>query len=550
MRHRDIWQYFILSGLLLTFSWVAIGDIYPLVFFAFVPVFFVTNDYILHQKNLKIIFLATYLAFFIWNLFTTYWIYFASPFGAVGAIVLNSLFSTCSYFLGVKISEKLYKRLHFLPLVSSWIAWEFLHQHWDLSWTWLTLGNVFANIPAMIQWYEWTGTLGGTFWILLINFLIFKFLFRWKRRIFQQVLVVFLVPVLFSLLIYNGRKSNLTEENPIHVLAVQPNLDPYTEKFGTQGHLLLMDSLQTIYHSFKNQKIDHVLLPETAVTEDENYSFDRENHLILKGLWEHQLEKSEHLKEVKELTKKYFPKAKILGGMDARSLITDGDTIGTEANKINIATHTPLYFKNHNAAFWISGNDKILSYNKMKLVVGVELFPFAPILEPIFSSWMANLGGTSGTLGRAKSPEVFSDENKKIKIAPIICYESVYGGFVAEYVKKGANLLYIITNDAWWGNSPGHKQHQAYARLRAIETRKWVVRAANTGISSFIDPLGMVYQSTQYGEKTAIHQQIYPNDIQTFYVRCKDYFAYLSLIFVALFLILGWTRDLLKMVKK
>jgi apolipoprotein N-acyltransferase len=536
MNNKDIWGYFILSGFLLTISWVSIGDIYPLIFFAFVPIFFLTNDYILRKKNLRIIFFATYLAFFIWNICTTYWIYFASPYGAVGAVVLNTLFTSSSYMLGVYISRKYYKKLHFLPIASAWIAWEFLHQYWDLSWTWLTLGNVFAQVPLIIQWYEFTGVLGGSLWILGINFLTFKFLFRLKKSVFQQVVLLFLIPTFLSLLILNWRNT-ISKKQSVNVLVVQPNIDPYKEKFGPDGHALFMDAIKSIYISFKNRPVDHVLLPETAVSDLFGYSLERDS-LILQGIWEHQLEKSKNLQEVKQLTARYFPKAKILGGMDAKSIVPSAAANPIDCDKIRLSkedSDTTLCYKNHNAAFWISGGHFDF-YNKSKLVVGVELFPFEPVLGPFFSSWMADLGGTSGTLGVSKEVKVFEDINKKIKVAPIICYESVYGSFVGSYVKKGANLLYIITNDAWWGNTPGHRQHQAYAQLRALETRKWIARSANTGISSFIDPLGKSYQNTSYNQKTGIYQKIHPNNIQTFYTIFGDYLAYFALLILFLYL--------------
>ncbi|MFZ8281203.1 nitrilase-related carbon-nitrogen hydrolase, partial [Staphylococcus aureus] len=74
--------------------------------------------------------------------------------------------------------------------------------------------------------------------------------------------------------------------------------------------------------------------------------------------------------------------------------------------------------------------------------------------------------------------------------APIICYESIYGEYIRTYVQKKATLLSIITNDGWWGNTPGYQQHLAYAKLRAIENNRWVVRSANTGVSAIINNKG------------------------------------------------------------
>jgi apolipoprotein N-acyltransferase len=288
-----------------------------------------------------------------------------------------------------------------------------------------------------------------------------------------------------------------------------------------------------IFKEYEKTKVDHIVLPETAVLDDPSY-FWNGNKMIFQGLWEDQLDQSKNLKEILQLTQDYFPNAKILGGIDARSLVFGADTNAVATQKIKTSQQN-IYYQNHNAAFWTK-NDSIFDvYNKSKLVVGVELFPFEAILAPIFSSWMSNLGGTNGTLGISKEMKIFDDENKKIKIAPIICYESIYAYFVADAVKKGANLLYIITNDAWWGNTPGHQQHHFYAQLRAIETRKWIARSANTGISSFIDPLGNSWQNTLYNQQIGIFQTIYPNEIQTIYTTFGDYLAYISFFIIICF---------------
>jgi apolipoprotein N-acyltransferase len=97
---------------------------------------------------------------------------------------------------------------------------------------------------------------------------------------------------------------------------------------------------------------------------------------------------------------------------------------------------------------------------------------------------------------------------------------------VGDYIDKGANMIAIITNDGWWDNSPGYKQHQQYAILRAIETRKFIARSANTGISCFIHPDGTVTQPTDWWVPAVIKENIIISAGETFYVRHGDYIAY------------------------
>jgi apolipoprotein N-acyltransferase len=169
--------------------------------------------------------------------------------------------------------------------------------------------------------------------------------------------------------------------------------------------------------------------------------------------------------------------------------------------------------------------------HKSKLVPGVELVPFSAYL-PFLSALAIENGGTSGTLGIEKQPKILSVD--QVKLAPIICYESIYGDFVRQQVQKGAQLLCIITNDGWWGNTPGYQQHFSFARLRAIETRRWVLRSANTGTSGSIDPRGKIIKKTAYWTKASFAQTVTLRSDQTFYTKYGDWPAGLSLSWILL----------------
>ena len=149
---------------------------------------------------------------------------------------------------------------------------------------------------------------------------------------------------------------------------------------------------------------------------------------------------------------------------------------------------------------------------------------------------MLNFGGTVASLGIDDTRKVFTNPFNKGKLAPIICYESVYGEFTTEYVKNGANFLAIMTNDSWWGVTQGHKQLLSYARLRAIETRREIARSANSGISAHINAKGDIEGDTLYGDRTALFAKINLYEGETFYVRAGDLLTRIS-IFVLGFLI-------------
>jgi len=157
-----------------------------------------------------------------------------------------------------------------------------------------------------------------------------------------------------------------------------------------------------------------------------------------------------------------------------------------------------------------------------------------------------NLGGTSGGLGYSEHPAVFKAPNGSSVIAPIICYESIYGEYVTEYSRKGANLFAIITNDGWWGDTPGYKQHLAYASLRAIENRKSIVRSANTGISAIINEKGEILASTDWWEEDVISAKVKLNSTLTFYAKYGDYIGRIASLLAVLMLVLTMVRKLNK----
>ena len=169
----------LLTSLMLLFAWPANG-IAPLLFIAFVPLLILENEVYRQKKlgNKSHLFGWAYLTFFLFNIFTTWWIYFASPFGMFGAVLANSLLMAFVFQLFHITHLRLGDKMGYGALIAFWMFFEYLHMDWDLSWPWLNLGNGFAAWADMVQWYEYTGTQGGTLWIWMVNILIFRILFK------------------------------------------------------------------------------------------------------------------------------------------------------------------------------------------------------------------------------------------------------------------------------------------------------------------------------------------------------------------------------------
>ncbi len=184
----------------------------------------------------------------------------------------------------------------------------------------------------------------------------------------------------------------------------------------------------------------------------------------------------------------------------------------------------------YNTALYID-TANVVAYHKGKLVLGVEVVPqwamaFAEAID---------LGGYVGSLGKGEQRMVV--ESGGVGVGAAICYESIYGEYMSEFVQNGAEFLAVITNDGWWGNTPGYHQHFAFSRLRAVENRRWVARSANTGISGVINARGEVLESLGWDTNGVINSEVGLNSEQTFYTLWGDIVVRLSMYVFSLSLL-------------
>ena len=198
-------------------------------------------------------------------------------------------------------------------------------------------------------------------------------------------------------------------------------------------------------------------------------------------------------------------------------------------------TSDTLFYDIYNTALQIDSSLQLPYYHKSKLVPGVERMPYPQFIKFLGDKAIA-LGGIEGSLGTQKERTVFYNKDS-VGIAPVICFESVFGEYVSDYVSNGAELIFIITNDGWWGNTSGYQQHCLYGKLRSIETRRSIARSANTGISCFINQHGDISQPTEWREDAVLNATLLANDDKTFYVEFGDYLARVAL-WISGFLIL------------
>lgn len=505
----------ILSGLLLWIAWPPTPYTTLLLFAGLVPMLLAMENIIQSAtvNKGKKLYWTTFLGFFIWNTLSIYWVYNSlKDAGTVAAIFislvpysLGPLLMSLACWMYYRLRLKISRGKALIGLVIFWIGYEYLHQNWDLNFPWMTLGNGFAVSHSWIQWYEYTGVYGGTIWIWAINILLFLIYISFaenmkgkaRLKLSAMAAAVLILPLSFSLYRYYSYEE---QPNPSNVVVVQPNIDPYG-KSGNVPHAEQLRILTHLSNSLAQPNTEYFIWPETALSADMDEDAIRHNP---------------QFEQVQQFISKYR-NGNVLTGAETHKLYNTRKT--TSARPADPSGR--LFFDSFNTAINIENSAQVQIYHKSKLVPGAEELPFGDylsFLKPVFE----HLGGSTGGYGKQAEAGVFYSQSG-IGVDPVICYESIWGEYVAQSVKKGAQFIAIITNDGWWENTSGKDQHLDYAKLRAIETRRWVARSANTGISAFINQRGDVVQHSGWWVQAVLKQDINLNSDLTFYTRFGDY---------------------------
>ena len=461
----------------------------------------------------KRVWIYHYCAFVLWNAITTFWVCNATVGGGLFAIFANA-FQMSLIFGLFRWSKKRFKgMLPYIFLMVTWIAWERFYFDAEISWPWLVLGNSFARTIGAIQWYEYTGTLGGSLWVWATNLSIFGLLVSfsdgsWNHLNIKAKLVILIgipaliaVPLIASPIIEKNYADAMQSEDQLETLIIQPNIDPYNkfERLSqSEQNDILISQLDSALKDRKNDSTAAPLLivaPETFTNDITVGNYNRSR------TWNRF---TSYLKD--------YPNVNLLFGASSFEYFQSALPPSNTARKIQDG----LWYESHNSALIVDGTARTEIFHKSKLVVAVEKTPYPGLFCKIDDM----LGGV---MGRCVGQQEISLLNAgDIPLGCAVCYESVYGEYYTSYVQKGAQAMTIITNDAWWGNTPGYKQHLSYASLRAIETRRAIARCANTGISAIISPSGEIVESTPWWEPAIIKGYIPLRKDITFFVSHGD----------------------------
>ena len=505
-----LWGLSVASAVMLSLPWlVPHAGFFALV--GFVPL--LCAEYIAKGAAVKRFWIWHYSAFVLWNAFTTFWVCNATVGGGLFAVFANALQMSLVFGLFRLARKRLKGVVPYIFLAAAWIAWErWYFTHAQISWPWLALGNAFATNIKDIQWYSVTGTLGGSLWVWCSNLGIFGLLIslaegKWrnwngKARVaaVTALVLVLIGPFVCSAIMYNGYKER--SEGSVSVLIGQPNLDPY-KKFESmeqeeQNELLL----GLVADSLRREPVRLLLAPET-VTSDVFLNF---------------IQQSPTWKRFHGFLQDY-PGTDMLFGAGTYEIFSTRSAPG-----LLCYPYGNGWLKAHNSALMLSPDGRTEVFHKSKLVVGTEMTPYPKFFVPL-DNWLSKfLNDGNPMIARDTGQDEISllHLSDGTPLGCAVCYESVYGEYCTGYVTKGAKFLTVITNDSWWGNTPGYRQHLSYSCLRALELRRDIARCGNSGISGFIDQRGEMVQKGPWWEEAVMRGEVNLNSELSFFARHGD----------------------------
>ncbi len=458
----------------------------------------------------------SYPSFVAWNLITTYWLMMASVYAGIAAVLANSVLMTLP-LAGARYYSRRFTTPVLIALLQTavWVSYEFLHHHWDLAWPWLALGNAWSNQVSLIQYISITGHLGISFWVIFTAALSYQAIRLRDQRVGMYAIASLLLLPTLSIISYWGSEPDmLIPDHKTEVTVIQPNHDSYQDYGGMSGLGEVLDSLFSLTEATRTPDSELIVWPENAID-----GVIRPDGSTAKRI------------------------------ADSARAWNTSFIVGTGLVETYDGPDQPELFYGYlgdhpynifNSSLYITDEGHISYYHKGKLVPIVERFPFVELFNTIDVFGWIDWGKQAG-YGKGRETTTLTD--KSFITGGLVCYDSAFPSWNRRLARNGADFITIITNDGWWGNSSGHHQHFAYARLRAIELNRWIVRSANNGTSGIIGPYGRVFEKTDYWVRTGFNFSVPNLNTQTLYYRFGDWFSFLALLLSTGGLLLGRLRN-------
>lgn len=447
----------IFSSALLALSFPT-ANLWILAWLGFVPLFFAIRN-----TSKKRAFLVSYLTGVLFWLGTIFWLHHVSWPGFIGLVLYLSLyfgiFGIC-FNLFSKSSRLSTFNILLVPAV--WTSFEFLRSTGPTGFGWALLGySQYLNIP-LIQIADVTGVWGVSFLVMMVNVAVYAVMTK-QSRITGTAVLTFLL-VLFSLS-YGFYKLYLLPtpgQVPLRISIVQGNI-PQEQKWDEEFKDLILARYEILTEKAAREEPDLIIWPETALP-----GLMSDNPVLLIRI---------------SALAKHIKTPLLIGA---------------------VTTDSTSYTRNYyNSALLVSEKGRIVKqYDKRNLVPFGEYIPFEryiPFFRYVIDKPIGDYTpGDAYTIFELKNPRL---RRRVTRFGVLICFEDTFPRLVRQFVNDGADFMINCTNDAWFMRSSAPYQHAQASVFRAVENRVPVVRAANTGLSCFIDKYGRIYDKVMVDDR-------------------------------------------------
>ncbi len=453
-----------------------------------------------------------FVAMLLFCLISLWWVTLATLPGGLLTMLVAACFMTVPLIAFFLVKKWAGYRFALFSLPFLWVGWEWGYMQQDLSFGWLTFGNSQANLNLMIQYADITGVWGISFWLVWFNVLAVLVLTGSRKELLLPLLsmsVMVASPLLYSSWLFYRESFVSGALTHLRVTLVQPDIDPHAKWVRRNSEDILDRYYRMTARAVRDERPELILWPETAIpfpVLSRNYLSDM---LFLQG------------------SLRQWNAALLTGFVDMEP-------------KNNLPDES---YESFNASMLIEPGQSVPQiYHKMKLVPFAERVPYVD-----YFPWLANASfSLSGIRGWGKGHDSvvlrLSSSKGEVVLANIICYESVFPGFVTEFVRKGARMLTLVTNDGWYATSYGPYQHLAIGRLRCIENRRAMARCANTGLTVVLDKFGRTIAEIPWWQEQTLTADVPLESGLTFYTSHPDLFPKVSSVISALLLSVAFFR--------
>lgn len=447
----------------------------------------------------------------VYHVLGLYWIAFHTQLplytsipGWISAALIVSLYSAIPPFVS-RYASRWIGNWWTWTLPFTWVSAEYLRFLTEIAFPWSTIGHSQARLLGIIQQADIWGVIGVSFWLVVMNVLAYhayRFMYIEQRKSWRYAAIFALT--LMATITYGSYRLAETPQQPVAVRAgiVQPNID-MDAKWGDRGLERSREIYLTQTLDIDSNAVDLVIWPETALPDYMVYApagslstriINRRYRQLFRGITDH---------------------------------------LGTP-----LVFGSPVYDYGIESAFnsgvvVMPESLTVQTYDKRLLVPFGEHVPYSRIfgfldrLNLGIASW--SVGGSADLL-----------HSNGVSYGMVICFESVFPSVMRDYTRRGADFSVVITNDAWFGRSSLIYQHADFAAFRAIETRTWIARAANTGISAIYDPWGrMTIKAPAFKRQTIIGSVGY-RERPTLYLLLGDWIAWVSIVATGVFVVGAW----------